>query len=211
MWPWGVLGNAILLQKRGLLMKFQTCTEGRKYLQPFGWQPQVSALFDCHLFHGGEGMEETGGRWYLLSPPVLTGQVCRGSARPASDPHCQCSLHIPACSPQLASPGFLEKGTFSALSRMPPFVSTGHYATVWTSVDSLEMDLWVKVTEGVESSFQVEIVPQVKYFQGGQGGYTNYNEAWGGQCSINCCMSAQVEAGMRERWEISVFSSLTLP
>ena len=44
-------------------------------------------------------------------------------------------------SPHLASPGFLERGTFSA--QVIPFVPSGHYHTVLTSLDSLEVGLWV--------------------------------------------------------------------
>ena len=144
-------------------------------------------------------MEETGGKSYTLSPSVHTGQVCWvmkaiiWPSLPMLPPYSSLlTLH-------LASPGFLERGAFSAQSQMTPFVPTGHYHIILTSVDRLEMDLWLSVRDE-ESNFRVEIVPRVKYFQDDQGGYTNYSNAWGSQCSINICWTnAWREAGMYER------------
>ena len=63
---------------------------------------------------------------------------------------------------------------------MTSFVPIGYYPTILTSTDSLEMDHWFDVREREENSFQVEIVPQVKYLQGG---HTNSSMASDGPCS----------------------------
>lgn len=84
---------------------------------------------------------------------------------------------------------------------MTSFVPIGYYPTILTSADSLEMDHWFDVTEREENSFQVEIVPQVKYLQGGQGGHTNSSMASDVQCSRHIYWISAWMGG-RHTWKV---------
>lgn len=94
-------------------------------------QSQVGVLFDCHLLHHGDRMEGMRGKSYALSPSV------HREGHPLTLTPRAPSIFQPVQSP----PGFLERGTFSA--QVIPFVPSGHYHTVLTSLDSLEVGLWV--------------------------------------------------------------------
>lgn len=52
--------------------------------------------------------------------------------------------------PQHASPGVLEWGTFKCIVMNDILVPIGHSPSILTSVDNLELHLWVNVEEGIE-------------------------------------------------------------